>query len=109
MLQPDVYPVPKLHKKWFASEITCDEGWSLSFSGSSRVDRYDYLEAGRHLILSGEGGPGQMDIFLTPTLTWSEPAGVPLEEEERARVLHNITAALQWAGYLVGFFDLHAT
>lgn len=50
-----------------------------------------------------------MDIFLTPTLTWSEPTGEVLDEQTRARVLRNITAALQFAGYVVGFFDLSAT
>ncbi len=109
VLQPDVCPLLKLRKRWFSSKIVCDQGWSLSFSGGSRVDRYNYFEAGRHLVLKGEGGSGQMDIFLTATLTWSEPAGVPLGEETRARVLRNITAALQWTGYLVGFFNLDTT
>jgi hypothetical protein len=35
-------------------------------SGSSwRVDRYDYYEEGKHLVLGGEGAAGQMDIFYT--------------------------------------------
>ncbi len=50
-----------------------------------------------------------MDIILTTILTWSEPAGVPLDEATQATVLRNITAALQWAGYLVGFFYLDRT
>ena len=108
-LQPDIYPLPSLHKPWFKNKIVCDEGWSLSFSGSSwRIDRYDYFEGERHLVLGGEGAAGQMDIFLTDTLTWSEPDQVVLEDQTRTRVLRNITAALE-AGYRVGFFDLDQT
>jgi hypothetical protein len=100
VLQPDIYPLPALRRPWFKNKIICDEGWSLSFSGSSwRIDRYDYYEGQRHLILGGEGAAGQMDIFLDTTLVWSEPVGVVLDDETRTRVLHNITAALQWAGF----------
>jgi len=69
-LQPDINPLPSLHKPWFKNKIVSDEGWSLSFSGSSwRIDRYDYYEGEQHLVLGGEGAAGQMDIFLTDTLT----------------------------------------
>jgi hypothetical protein len=107
VLQPKIYPLPSLHKPWFKNKIVCDDGWSLSFSGSSwRIDTYDYYEKDRHLVLGGEGASGQMDIFLSTTLTWDDPPNLILDEPTRKRVLHNITAALQWAGYSVGFFSL---
>jgi hypothetical protein len=66
VLQPKIHPVPALRRPWFKNKIICDEGWSVAFSGSSwRVDRYDYYEEGKHLILGGEGAAGQMDIFET--------------------------------------------
>ena len=56
VLQPKIHPVPALRRPWFKNKIVCDEGWSVAFSGSSwRVDRYDYYEEGKHLILGGEG------------------------------------------------------
>jgi len=56
--------------------------------------------------LSGEGASGQMDIFLTKTLSWNNPQDVTLDDKTRERVLYNITSALQWAGFSVGFFEL---
>jgi len=101
VLQPKTYPLPSLRKVWFKNKLVCDEGWSLSFSDSSwRIDRYDYYEGDRHLVLGGEGATGQMDIFLSPTLTWDNPPNLILDEQSRTRVLHNITAALQRAGFI---------
>jgi len=105
--QPRVPPVSVLHKPWFKNRIVSDDGWSLSFSGSSwRIDRYDYFEKDRHLVLGGEGASGQMDIVITPTLRWSDPPDVVLDDKTRERILYNITSALQWAGFSVGFFML---
>jgi hypothetical protein len=107
VLQPKIHPVPALRRPWFKNKIICDEGRSVAYSGSSwRVDRYDYYEEGKHLILGGEGAAGQMDIFLDRTLTWSDPPNVTMDEETRDRVLRNITVAFQWAGFDVGFFLL---
>ena len=107
VLQPRVPPVSVLHKPWFKNRIVSDDGWSLSFSGSSwRIDRCDYLEEDRHLVLGGEGASGQMDIVITPTLRWSDPPDVVLDDKTRERVLYNITSALQWAGFSVSFFML---
>lgn len=107
VLQPRVPPLSALHKPWFKNKVVSDDGWSLSFSGSSwRIDRYDYFEEGRHLVLGGEGAAGQMDIFMTPTLRWNDPPNVVLDDATRERVLYNITSALQWAGFSVGFFML---
>ena len=107
VLQPRIPPLSVLHRPWFKNKIVSDEGWSLSFSGSSwRIDRYDYFEEGRHLALSGEGALGQMDILISPTLTWDDPPGVALDDRTRERVLYNITSAFQWAGFSVGFFML---
>jgi hypothetical protein len=107
VLQPKLYPVPALRRPWFKNKIICEEGWSVAFSGSSsRVDRYDYYEKGKHLILGGEGAAGQMDIFLNRTLTWDDPPGVAMDEKTRERVLRNITVGFQWAGFSVGFFLL---
>ena len=47
-----------------------------------------------------------MDIFLSAVLVWDDPPNVALDNETRTKVLHNITAALQWAGFSVGFFSL---
>jgi len=67
------------------------------FSGSSwRIDRYDYFEDGKHLILGGEGACGMMEILLESDLVWDDPPYVRLDDATRERVLHNITAALQW-------------
>jgi len=107
VLQPRVPPVSVLHKPWFKNRIVSDDDWSLSFSGSSwRIDRCDYFEEDRHLVLGGEGASGQMDIVITPTLRWSDPPDVVLDDKTRERVLYNITSALQWAGFSVGFFML---
>jgi hypothetical protein len=107
VLQPEIYPVPALRRRWFKNKIICEEGWSVAFSGSSlRIDRYDYYEEGKHLILGGEGAAGQMDIFLHQTLTWDDPPGAAMDEKTRERVLRNITVGLQWAGFSVGFFLL---
>jgi hypothetical protein len=106
-LQPKIHPLPKLRRPWFkGGKIVCEEGWSVSYSSScsSRIDRYDYYEDGRHLGLSGEGVPEQMDIFVDSDIYWDEPERVKLDEPNRQRVLQNITAALQWAGFDVGFF-----
>ena len=107
ILQPSVPPLSILRRPWFKNKIVSDDGWSLSFSGSSwRIDRYDYFEEGRHLVLSGEGASGRMDIFLARTLRWNHPQDVTLDDKTRERVLYNITSALQWAGFTVGFFEL---
>jgi hypothetical protein len=107
VLQAKIHPVPALRRPWFKNKIICDEGWSVAFSGSSwRVDRYDYYEEGKHLILGGEGAAGQMDIFLNRTLAWGDPPNVAMDEETQERVLRNITVAFQWAGFDVGFFLL---
>jgi hypothetical protein len=107
VLQPRVPPLSVLHRPWFKNKIVSDEGWSLSFSGSSwRIDRYEYFEEGRHLVLSGEGSTDQMDIVINPTLKWSDPPDVILDDRTREKVLYNITSALQWAGFSVGFIML---
>ena len=107
VLQPSVPPLSLLRRPWFKNKIVSDDGWSLAFSGSSwRIDRYDYFEEGRHLVLTGEGASGQMDIFLTRALRWNDPQDVTLDDKTRERVLYNITSALQWAGFSVGFFEL---
>jgi hypothetical protein len=104
-LQPAIDPLPRLRKSWFKNKITCDEGWYLTFSGSSwRIDRYDYYENGRHLVLGGEGATGQMDIFVGPQLAWDDSPCELLDESTQWRALHNITAALQFAGFQVGIF-----
>jgi hypothetical protein len=107
-LQPEIYPLPALRKPWFKrNTIVCGEGWSVQYSGSSwRVDRYDYFENGRQIVFSGEGAAGQMDIFLYPHLAWEDSPDKNADELTRQRVLHNITAALQWAGFSVGFFPM---
>jgi hypothetical protein len=103
-LQPKIHPLPILRRPWFRNRIVCDEGWSVAFSGSSwRIDRYDYFEDGKHLILGGEGACGMMEILLESDLVWDDPPYVRLDDATRERVLHNITAALQWAGFSVGF------
>jgi hypothetical protein len=87
--------------------VVCAEGWSLSYSGSTwRIDTYDYREGERQLILGGEGAAGQMDIFISSKLVWTNPPNTTLDQETSKRVLRNITAALQFAGYTVGFFKL---
>jgi hypothetical protein len=107
VLQPRVPPLSVLRRPWFKNKIVSDDGWSLSFSCSSwRIDRYDYFEDGRHLVLSGEGATGQMDIVISPTLMWNDPPDVVVDDETRERVLYNITSALQWAGFSVGFVML---
>jgi hypothetical protein len=86
VLQPKIHPVPALRKPWFKNKIICDEGWSVAFSGSSwRVDRSDYYEEGKHLILGGEGAAGQMDIFLNRTLAWGDPPNVAMDEETQGK------------------------
>ena len=107
VIQPTIYDAPPLRKLWSKNIIVCEHGWSLSYSGSTwRIDTYDYCEEGRQLILRGEGAAGQMDIFLSAKLFWTNPPNTPLDEETSHRVLRNITVALQWAGYKVGFFSL---
>ena len=104
VLQPKIYPLPVLHRPWFKNRIVCEEGWSISFSGSSwRTDKYDYYEGERHLVLGGEGA-AVMEIFIPKGMVWDDPPDVALDDQTRARVLHNITAALQWAGFSVAFF-----
>jgi len=44
-----------------------------------------------------------MEILLESDLVWDDPPYVRLDDATRERVLHNITAALQWAGFSVGF------
>ena len=104
VLQPRVPPLSVLRRPWFKNKIVSDDGWSVSFSGSSwRIDRYDYFEEERHLVLGGEGASGQMDIVISPTLRWNDPPDAVLDDKTRERVLYNITSALQWAGFSVGF------
>jgi len=47
-----------------------------------------------------------MDIVLSPTLTWDDPPYVALDDQTRERVFYNITSALLWAGFSVGFVIL---
>jgi hypothetical protein len=106
-LQNRISPLPILRRRWFKrNTILCEEGWSLTFSGSSRVDTYDYCENERHIIFGGEGSGPQMDIFLYSHLAWEDAPRDNVDEQTRQRVLHNITAALQWAGFSVGFFSI---
>ena len=107
VLQPRIPPLSVLRRPWFKNKIVSDDGWSLSFSGSSwRIDRYDYFEKDRHLVFGGEGVSGQMDIIITKALRWDDRPDAVLDDETRERVLYNITSALQWAGYGVGFVEL---
>jgi hypothetical protein len=108
VVQDEVWPRPALRKRWFKNTIVCeDEGWSLTYSGSTwRIDRYDYRENGRLMTFGGEGASKQMDIFLTPDLSWEDAPTQSIDEETRRVILRRITAALQWAGFSVGFFEL---
>src|SRR5258708_40168706 len=79
VLQPKIHPVPALRKPWFKNKIICDEGWSVALSGSSwRVDRYNYYEEDKHLILGGEGAAGEVGIFFkrTPALGGPPQQGI---------------------------------
>ena len=105
VLQPRIEPRSFLRRPWFKDKIISDDGWSISFSGSSwRIDKYDYWEGGRHLVFGGEGACGSMEVFVPARLVWDDPPNEELDEQTRTRVLENITAALQWAGFSVGFF-----
>lgn len=105
ILQPKIEPHSVLRKPWFKNKIVSKDGWSISFSGSSwRIDKYDYREDGRHLVLSGEGTCRIMEIFIPTKLAWDAPLNEELDDQTRIRVLENITSALQWAGFSVGFF-----
>jgi len=104
-LQPQIYLLPNLHKKWFSGRVVCaDKGWSfwMSSSGSGRVDGYHYEENGRHLTLGGEGGV-EMDVIVPPNLTWDDDLSTPIEDTEAKRILFNMVAAMQWRGLKVWF------
>ena len=58
------------------------------------------------MTFGGEGASKQMDIFLTPDLSWEDAPTQSIDEETRRVILRRITAALQWAGFSVGFFEL---
>jgi hypothetical protein len=45
-----------------------------------------------------------MDIFIDAEMFWDDTARVRVEETDMKRVLNNLTAALQWDGFEVGFF-----
>jgi hypothetical protein len=47
-----------------------------------------------------------MDILVGSELIWDNPPGVYQDEPTRNGVLHNMSAALQWAGFRVGFFSV---
>lgn len=105
VLQPIIQPRSLLRRPWFKNKIISKDGWSISFSGSSwRIDRYDYWEGKRHLVLGGEDGTGTMEIFIPQKMVWDDPPNEELDDQTRARVLENLTYALQWAGFSVGFF-----
>jgi hypothetical protein len=105
VLQPKIQTRSLLRRPRFKNRIVSEEGWSISFSGSSwRIDRYDYWENGRHLVLSGEGGTGAMEVVIPQKLVWDDPPNEELDNQTRTRVLENLTSALQWAGFSVGFF-----
>jgi hypothetical protein len=108
VLQDQVWPVPSLRKPWFKNAIFCDdEGWSLTYSGSTwRVDRFDYRENGRLITFGGEGAVGQMDLFLPPNLAWEDAPSQSIDEATQNVILRRITGALQWAGFKVGFFEM---
>ena len=105
-LAAEIQPRSVLRRPWFKNRIVSEEGWSISFSGSSwRIDRSnDYWEMGRHLVLGGEGGTGTMEVVIPQKLIWDDPPNEELDNETRRRVLENLTSALQWAGFSVGFF-----
>jgi len=105
VLQPVIKPRSVLRRLWFKNKIVAEDGWSISFSGSSwRIDRYDYFEGGRHLVLGGEGASGMMEIAIPKKLAWEDPPNEELDDQTKSRVLENLTSALQWAGFSVGFF-----
>jgi hypothetical protein len=108
VLQEQVSPLPSLRKPWFKNTIFCDdEGWSLTYSGSTwRFDRFDYRENGRLMTLGGEGALGQMDLFLPPNLAWEDAPSQSIDEAKQSVILRRITGALQWAGFQVGFFEI---
>lgn len=105
-LQGSISPLPNLRRKgFFSDKILCKaEGssFSMSASGGSRIDGYHYEEGGRHLTLGGEGGAGVMDVVLPPQLSWDDDPR-PIDATESKRILHNITAAIQWIGFSVEF------
>lgn len=105
VLQPKIEPRSVLRRPWFKNRVVSDDGWFISFSGSSwRIDKYEYREEGHHLVLGGEGACGTMEVFVPAKLVWDDPPNEELDDQTRTRVLENITAALQWAGFSVGFF-----
>jgi hypothetical protein len=102
-----------LGRPWFVkpllrrNTVACDdEGWSLTFSGSSwHMDRYEYSECGRTITFGGEGAAGRWDIFIPPQLAWDDARAEPLDDATRDRILKRVTAAIQWLGFSVGFLN----
>ena len=112
ILQPEIFPRPNLirpRKGFFkGNTIVCkDEGWSLTFSGSSwRIDCYKYQQNEKTITLGGEGTASQWDIFIPPKLRWDDVGDEPLDDFTEAQIQRRITVALQWIGLDVGFFFL---
>jgi len=113
VLQPKIYPLPSLRRPgrigpFFKKNIVIcdDEGWSLTFSGSTwRIDCYEYAEGDRKVTFGGEGAAGQWDVFVPRTMAWDGVPNDAMDEATRYRVLHRVTAAIQWMGLDVGLFE----
>ena len=104
-LQPQIYLLPNLRRKWFSGRVACaDEGWSfwLSSSVSSRVDGYHYEENSRYLTLGGEGGT-EVDVIVPPFLTWDDDLSTPIEDAIAKKILFRMVAAMQFLGFNVWF------
>jgi hypothetical protein len=104
-LQPQIYPLPNLRRKWFSGRVVCaDEGWSfwLTSSASSRVDAYHYEENGRYLTLGGEGVT-EMDVIVPTYLTWDDDLSTPIEDAIAKKILFRMVAAMQFLGFNVWF------
>jgi hypothetical protein len=84
--------------------IICeDDGWSLTFSGSTwRIDTYVYRHGDRKITFGGEGATSQWDVFIPPKLTWDN--GEQLDDSVELQILNRVTEAIQSMGFSVGFF-----
>ena len=47
-----------------------------------------------------------MEVVIPQKLVWDDPPNEELDKQTRTRVLENLTSALQWDGFSVGFVVL---
>lgn len=86
------------NNKWFhRGRIESDEGFAVAIGRSMVV----YYESERRMAVTADVAAGQANIFEDTIGRWDDDLTNSVKPEEKERIAHNITRALEWRGLAV--------